>query len=409
MTKSPDAVPAVNPVFPSDDTVREAVRDSDLSWVAEVLRSARDGVLLRWLEAASAQPFHHAQPERAVADHIPALYDALVDLLDRGAYRGTDPGRPLDDPRVLQAAQAHARARGDQGLGPTEIVIEFRLLRREIGSTLRRELSNADPTRDVVGAQLVVNDAIDGAISFGLTALMNRIHELRQDTLMMVVHELRQPITALNGWAQLIERQLADGAPDLERARGTSHRIHREVERLSEIVNAQVERTRIVLGEVSLEPTKTNLIEMLEQAVTEFGDEIAERVRMHVPPNVDVEGYWDPNRIGQVLRNVLSNAVKYSPNGTPVDISVDVSGDGDDIAVRIRDQGFGIEPSELTRIFDHRHRGEEAIAHGIQGWGIGLFLCRSIVDAHGGRIWAESAGLGQGTTIHLLLPRQAPE
>src|SRR5579875_3622550 len=118
MTDLPNATPAINPASPSGDSVREAVRDSDLSWVAAVLRSARNDVLLRWLEAATAQPFHHAQPERAVADHIPTLYDALVELLERGAYRGTDPGRPLDDPAVLRAAQAHARARGDQGLEP---------------------------------------------------------------------------------------------------------------------------------------------------------------------------------------------------------------------------------------------------------------------------------------------------
>ncbi|HLI50472.1 MAG TPA: HAMP domain-containing sensor histidine kinase, partial [Thermomicrobiaceae bacterium] len=292
---------------------------------------------------------------------------------------------------------------------PTEIVIEFRLLRREIGSTLRRHLSNADPTRDVIGAELVVNDAIDGAISYGLTALMTRIHELRQDTLTTVVHELRQPITALKGWAQIVERQLESSDPDFERARGASRRICREVDRLSEIVNLQVDTTRIALGKFSLEPTETNLVELLDQAVDGFGDEVAGRVRVDIPPDVDTGGYWDPNRIGQVLRNVLANAVKYSPPGTPIDILVERSDNSGDIVVRVRDQGFGMESSELTRIFDHRHRGEEAIAHGIQGWGIGLFLCRGIVDAHGGRIWAESAGPGRGTTIHLVLPRQVPE
>jgi signal transduction histidine kinase len=150
--------------------VEAFVRDADLGRVAAILATARDEILRRWLETARLQPCHAAQPDRAVADHIPHLFDALIVFLRRAAPRSVDPEAPLDDRAVHAAAQEHARARFGQGLGAADVLTEFRLLRQEIGRALRARLGGA-VAADVVGAELLVHDALDGAMTLALAAL----------------------------------------------------------------------------------------------------------------------------------------------------------------------------------------------------------------------------------------------
>jgi PAS domain S-box-containing protein len=150
--------------------VEAFVQGADLGRVAALLAAGRDGILRRWLEATRLQSFHALHPDRAVADSIPRLFDALVAVLERAAPRTVDPDAPLDDPAVHAAAQEHARVRFEQGLGPADVLTEFRLLRQEIGRELRERLSGA-AAADVVGAELLVHDALDGAATLGLAAL----------------------------------------------------------------------------------------------------------------------------------------------------------------------------------------------------------------------------------------------
>ncbi len=159
--------------------VEAFVQGADLGRVAAILAASRDEVLRRWLEAARLQPFHALHPDRAVADSIPPLFDALVAFLEKAAPRSVDPDAPLDDPAVRAAAQDHARARFEQGLGPADVLSEFRLLRQEIGRVLRAGLSGAG-TADVVGAELLVHDALDGAATLGLAALEAQEDERRR-------------------------------------------------------------------------------------------------------------------------------------------------------------------------------------------------------------------------------------
>ncbi|CAA9268707.1 MAG: hypothetical protein AVDCRST_MAG77-3058 [uncultured Chloroflexi bacterium] len=165
--------PYLPPLADAATRVEQLARGGDLAGVARLLSTHRDEVLRRWLSAAGLQPFLRGVPERTVADHIPVLFDALVALLERSAPRQIDAEAPLDDPEVLAAAQSHARERLDQGLRPTDVVTEFRLLRQEIGRALRRHAAELDgaATGDVLAAELLVHDALDGAIGLALAAL----------------------------------------------------------------------------------------------------------------------------------------------------------------------------------------------------------------------------------------------
>jgi signal transduction histidine kinase len=106
-----------------------------------------------------------------------------------------------------------------------------------------------------------------------------------------------------------------------------------------------------------------------------------------------------------VVRNLLSNAVKYSPAETPIEVTI--SAPGAMVEFSVRDYGIGVAADELPRLFERYRRARGAVAHGIEGVGLGLYLTQGIVQAHGGRIWAESAGPGAGTTFHVILPRAA--
>src|SRR5262249_25159908 len=148
--------------------VETFVKDAELGPVAEILTAQRDEILRRWLEAARAQRFHAAQPDKAVADHIPHLFDALAAFLQRAAPPPLDPAAPLDDQAVHAAARAHAGERFEQGLGAADVATEFRLLRQEIGRALREHVVNTEA--DLVGAELLVHDALDGAVTLTLAA-----------------------------------------------------------------------------------------------------------------------------------------------------------------------------------------------------------------------------------------------
>lgn len=151
--------------------IEDFTRDADLSQVVALLTERRDEILSRWIDAASDQPFHQARSERAVADHIPPLFDALVSLLSRHSSPERNAGVPLEDPAILSAAQEHARVRFGQGFTPPDIATEFRLLRQEIGRALRRYISDRSSTSNVVAAELLVHDALDGAVFLALSAL----------------------------------------------------------------------------------------------------------------------------------------------------------------------------------------------------------------------------------------------
>ncbi|MBI4507298.1 MAG: hypothetical protein HY691_17345, partial [Chloroflexi bacterium] len=113
----------------------------------------------------------------------------------------------------------------------------------------------------------------------------------------------------------------------------------------------------------------------------------------------------DPERLTQVLMNLVSNAIKYSPSGGDIHISARV--EGERLVVSVRDQGLGLPAGAMARLFEQFYRVEEHRQHGIEGTGLGLAICRQIVEEMGGRIWAESPGLGHGSTFSFTVPLAA--
>ena len=378
---------------------------ADLQTVADALVTQRDDILARWLEAASRQPFHAEHPDAAVADHIPTLYDALVALLGRDA-RGVDDGVDAARwtiPEVARQAEAHAQARFEQGLGPVAVVTEFRLLRQEIARGLGRLAADDARPVDVVGGLAVINDGLDGAATVGLTALSDRIETLRESFLATTLHDVRQPITLVEGSLVLAERWLGGPEPEAERVRDAVGDALAATAELMSMIDTMSDASRVAMGALDPDPEPVSLEAVVRDTIETFGAPARQRLRVVVPAGPHLIGLWDAGLLRRLVANLVGNALKYSPDGGDVEVSIARSGQ-DHARLTVRDHGLGMTADELAAVFGRFARADRVRGRGIPGLGLGLYACQGIVAAHGGTIEVTSDGPGAGTTVAVELP-----
>jgi len=229
-----------------------------------------------------------------------------------------------------------------------------------------------------------------------------QLEQLRSGFVANVSHELRTPLTSILGFADVLghlkPEVLADRAPQVVgKIRENAGRMKQLVEELLEVTTMQEEGIRILRREVDIEQ------------VVRTHAELVKRDSDH-PLKVDVEGDLplipaDADRLGRVVENLVGNAIKYSPEGGPV--MVILSATHDEVLVAIRDQGIGIAPEDVPRLFDRFTQADMSSTRAFGGVGIGLFVANQIVAAHGGRIGVESTpGKGSTFTIHLPIDPQ---
>jgi signal transduction histidine kinase len=175
-----------------------------------------------------------------------------------------------------------------------------------------------------------------------------------------------------------------------------------ESDRLAGLVEDLLDVSRLRTGHLDLRLQAVDLNAMALEIAGRVRDHLSARHTLHVETGTSLPVLADPARLDQVFANLLSNAVKYSPNGGPITLTVHPEDDG--MCLAVRDEGIGLPPGSEATIFEAFGRAENAARAHIQGLGLGLHICREIVQRHGGRIWAESAGEGQGTTLTLWLP-----
>ncbi len=331
-----------------DRQVEEYARGANFAWVASVLTQHRDQIVGGWLDAASAQHFHKGRRERAVADHIPLLLDVLTVMLNTTAPSWIAARAPIEDLGILAAAQSHARARATQGLTPADVVVEFRLLRQEIWRALRTSLPDEAPTGDVVAAEMLINDALDSAITQGLAALTDYVQQLREEFLATTVHDVRQPLTVILGETQMLAKLLSRTAPDPERLHSGVKRIDASARRMMAMLEMLADMSRIALGSLDLQLGEANLEEIVSDVLIHCATEDAGRTLVRVRPEANLTGTWDRTRLMQVVENLLSNAFKYSASGTPVEIDLDA--DEDTALLVVRDYGKG-SPARRSRLY----------------------------------------------------------
>ena len=222
--------------------------------------------------------------------------------------------------------------------------------------------------------------------------------QLKEEFLSAAAHDLRTPLTTLLGQAQLMQRRLArnPGAPT--DAEGVE-RLVGQAERMRDLVNDLLDATRadqVAFVEV-FEPV--DLDEVVRGEVSRVVSDRHEVV-IESDGGAIVEG--DPARLRQLLQNLLDNAVKYSPAGGS--IRVEVRPTVTEVHLTVRDEGVGISPSQMAHLFERFWRASTTDSRRATGMGLGLYICRRIVEGHGGRIWAESQGSGSGSAFRVALP-----
>jgi signal transduction histidine kinase len=227
----------------------------------------------------------------------------------------------------------------------------------------------------------------------------------RDEFLSVVAHELRTPLAAMKLQIQSLQRNLA-GEWRGEDARvpllAKAHAVDRQVKRLEILVTDLLDLSRITAGKLALRLEPVDLLELSHEVRERMAEEAA-RVGSTLTVHAEgpVWGQWDRARLDQVLSNLLSNAIKYGSGG-PIELAL--ASDGVQALLAVRDQGIGIPPEDQARIFE---RFERAVpGRNYSGFGVGLWICKQIVDALGGQIRVSSSQPSQGSTFEVTLPCQ---
>ena len=227
---------------------------------------------------------------------------------------------------------------------------------------------------------------------------------LRDETLSVAAHELKNPAATVRGYAQLMERQLErTGNLDPGTARRALRAIDSQSSRLDRLLSHLLDISRIQAGKLRLSPVDTDLVRLVGDAVeaARVLHQDTHTLALHAPS--PAPACIDPLRVEQVVTYLLDNAVKYSPDGGEIEVEVTCPRP-DVVRLTVRDHGVGIPPEHLERIFDRLYQVESSSQlPGRVGLGLGLHICRQIVELHGGTIVAEAPPDG-GTRLVVELP-----
>jgi len=272
------------------------------------------------------------------------------------------------------------RLKRQENLPPTETV-----RRRKDGSLVEVEIRPSpvlDTSGKVIGAAVIARDATE----------RKRLERAQEDFLAMASHDLRSPVTVLSGRAQLMKRRKQYDEAGVEVILEQARRIERLVADLQELV-------KLESGKLDLDYASVELQDLALQAAERGRLQTSQHEIVVTGPEEPLVGRWDRDRLGQVLDNLIGNAIKYTPDGGKVAVHVEqVDGEA---RLSVTDEGPGIAPENMPHLFDRFYRGAKRSSS--SGLGLGLYISRMLVEAHNGRIWVATEA-GKGSTFTIALP-----
>jgi signal transduction histidine kinase len=240
-----------------------------------------------------------------------------------------------------------------------------------------------------------------GRATADMLAEKTRLEEMQNTFVSIVSHELQTPVAIIKSYAATLAREDAVWSP--ETIQRVSRNIEEECDRLHRLITDLLDLSRIQGGRVAMRVGSVDL----PQITAEIIDQLSPRAPKHslrssFPPNFAlVRG--DADQLRRALFNLVQNAIKYSPNGGEILVAGEIAPPSH-VIVRVIDHGVGIEAGDQERIFERFQRADNRLSRTTAGVGLGLYIARSIVAGHGGRIWAESPGPGEGSTFTIVLP-----
>jgi len=373
--------------------------------LAEILTSAGVAVeLSRLHEEAERRAAELGAAISSIPDAV-ILYDAsgrIVRINDAAVRMFGWRPEDLDLPLEERVARLRLETPGGRPIGMGDSPLQ-RILR---GATVRGEVLVVHTPDDrtvwmaLGGAPIRTEEGELRGVVMVATDIteLYRLQQQREDLVRMVSHDLRGPLTAVQGQAQLLlrlmDRQGADEGMhrSVQAIITSARRMNSMIQDLVDLARVESGQMRLHLAPVELGPAVADLKQRMAEALD------TERIRVAIPdalPPVRA----DPDRLERILVNLLSNALKYSPPDTEVEVSAERS-DGE-VVVSVSDRGPGIPQEDMPHIFDRYYRGRGG--RKAEGLGLGLYITRTLVEAHGGRIWVRSQP-GQGSTFSFALP-----
>jgi signal transduction histidine kinase/CheY-like chemotaxis protein len=373
----------------------------------------RDSNILveRWCRRALAE-----QPN-AKRVHYEVLRDQLPTFL-KAMGRSLVQSGNADARQHCESAFEHGDQRWDNGWSLGELVRDYQILQLVILEYLEETLQRPLRYREVMAVGVFLDDATAASIA---KYVANREEQVRQaeqkraealqeanrrkdEFLAMLAHELRNPLAPIQNSTKVLQMLLPTTNPALGQALDV---VERQTRQLVRLVDDLLDLARIAQGRFELRKKPINLVPLLEQAIQQSEPVLKARdhqltVKLPTDP-LHMEA--DPARLVQIIVNLLHNAAKYTDRGGQ--ISLTAQPEGDEAVIRVRDNGIGIPPEMLSRIFDLFTQTEGSRGRSQGGLGIGLTLVQRLVEQQGGTVTCHSPGVGQGSEFIIRLPMHA--
>lgn len=288
------------------------------------------------------------------------------------------------------------------------LILPLRTRREVIGAVI---IAANDPDRAMTDEKLPLAELLTERASLAIenarlyTEQVEARHKLedlsrlKDEFLSIASHELRTPVTSIKGYTQLAKMLIKEN--DLHTSEEYLDIALDQIDRMSRLILELLDVSRIETGRLEIRREPIPWAHFVRDIVHRHHTAISDR-RFHVSiPDDDRVVTGDRDRLEQVLGNLMENAVKYSPEGS--DVTVTVEDKGDSFVTTVCDRGIGIPADELAQVFERFHRGRHVSSTNYGGLGLGLYITKQIVERHGGTIWVESKE-GQGTTFYFSLP-----
>ena len=397
-------------VLSAQSYLPEAYDEDDLLSLCAI--AAQAGATIKRLRASDQMAIENERHALQLEAVLASMNEALVIVDARGSIVRLNSaarellcldsgslvvGQPLERERLEQWPDT-AREIADalipvieairSGAGVAQVEVELHLGERRVLSLGASVLRSA--TAELAGGVIVFRDITS----------QRDLERLREDIFAMAWHDMHTPITVIRGHAELLQRRLSSGEHDRKAFKAAASLIQKHADRLAELLSALFDIRCLEAGVLSISRWSTDLGVL----VREVADGMRSTARHEITVSADdgVVGEWDERRIQQVVTNLISNAMKYSPEDSTVAVSV--IADATTATVRVQDEGIGLDSAELEQLFGRGYRAESVRT--VRGAGLGLYLSNGLIGTHGGRMWAESLGHGHGSTFCFTLPLQ---
>lgn len=387
-------------------------RDQKLRWVrttgrffqgANALKPSLSGTVIDMTEQVEARQKIEASEKhfRSLADIVPAkISNALPsgevtffnqqwldysgmnfeDLRDFGYHQMMHPEEIPEFQRRLGEAAAKGAS------------LEMEMRFKDINGHYRWHLNIASP---------ILDDKGQITRWVGSTTNIERMKEEEQrkiDFVGIVSHELRSPLTSLNGYVQVLALKARKNGDTT--TQGILDKAQRQVGKMRKLITGFLDMARMEAGKIHLDKTCFDMAELIKEAEQESLATVTSHT-VYFAPVHHTPVFADEDKIGQVVTNFINNAVKYSPEQSTIQVACVTV--GNKIQVSVRDEGMGLAPKDQPHVFDRFYRVESEDMKTTNGFGIGLYLCAEIIQRHEGKIWVESE-LGKGSTFCFSLP-----